>query len=97
MWKDLSLNDDLDEDERAELAVWDYPISDRFTKIWAAMTEANAYMGYNEAIHRVRSSQSNGREGNALVGQFTMMLSTIYNSLLTALLLMLMLLPLLLP
>ena len=33
------------------------------------MTEANAYMGYNDAIHRVRSSRPDGREGNALVGE----------------------------
>ena len=67
----MSLNDDLNEEERAKLAVWDYPISDRFTKIWAAMTEANAYMGYNDAIFKVRSSKADGREGNALVGMFT--------------------------
>ena len=32
------------------------------------MTEANAYMGYNDAVYKVRSSKSDGREGNALVG-----------------------------
>jgi ionotropic glutamate receptor len=69
IWKDLSLNDDLDEDERAKLAVWDYPISDRFTKIWASMTEATAHVGYNEAIHKVKSSPSDSKEGNALVGK----------------------------
>lgn len=35
------------------------------------MTEANAYMGYNDAIARVRSSKPDGREGNALVGKFS--------------------------
>lgn len=80
VWKDLSLNDDLEEEERAQLAVWDYPISDRFTKIWAAMTEANAYMGYNDAIFKVRASRHDGREGNALVGMlFTLkILSSFY-------------------
>lgn len=69
VWKDLSLNDDLDEDERAKLAVWDYPITDRFTKIWAAMTEASSHVGYNEAIFKVKSSGNDSREGNALVGE----------------------------
>lgn len=69
VWKDLSLNDDLDEDERAQLAVWDYPISDKFTKIWAAMTEAQAFASYNDAVHIVKKSDNNSREGNALVGE----------------------------
>ena len=64
----MSLNDDLEEDERAQLAVWDYPISDRFTKIWAAMTEAQSYIGYNEAIQSVKKSENTSRDGNALVG-----------------------------
>lgn len=64
------MNDDLEEDERAQLAVWDYPISDRFTKIWAAMTEAVAHVGYNEAIYKVKSSSNDTRDGHALVGMY---------------------------
>ena len=59
----------MEEDDRAQLAVWDYPISDRFTKIWAAMTEAQSFNGYNEAIYLVKKSDNNSREGHSLVGK----------------------------
>ena len=72
VWKDLSLNDDLEEEERAQLAVWDYPVSDRATKIWAQMVEAKFPKGYDQAIHWVRKSKVNSREGYALVGKFSM-------------------------
>ena len=49
--------------------MWDYPISDRFTKIWAAMTEASSHVGFNEAVWKVKQSQNDSREGNALVGK----------------------------
>jgi ionotropic glutamate receptor len=77
----LSLNDDLEEDERAQLAVWDYPISDRFTKIWAAMTEAQSYVGYNEAIMAVKKSDNASREGNALVGMCTSIAASAFSPL----------------
>ena len=33
IWKDMSLNDSLNELERSKLAVWDYPVSDKYTKV----------------------------------------------------------------
>ena len=33
IWKDMSLNDSLSELERSKLAVWDYPVSDKYTKV----------------------------------------------------------------
>ena len=33
IWKDMSLNDSTDEYERSKLAVWDYPVSDKYTKV----------------------------------------------------------------
>lgn len=51
------------------LAVWDYPVSDRATKIWAQMVEAKFPKGYQQAVHWVRSkSKVNAREGYAIVG-----------------------------
>lgn len=41
IWKDMSLNDSLSEDDRAKLAVWDYPVSDRYTKIASQMSESD--------------------------------------------------------
>lgn len=40
IWKDMSLNDTLTPVERSKLAVWDYPVSDKYTKMWQAMQEA---------------------------------------------------------
>lgn len=40
IWKDMSLNDSLSPVERSKLAVWDYPVSDKYTKMWQAMQEA---------------------------------------------------------
>lgn len=40
IWKDMSLNDSLKPLERSKLAVWDYPVSDKYTKMWQAMQEA---------------------------------------------------------
>ncbi len=37
IWKDMSLNDSMSEVERSKLAVWDYPVSDKYTKIWQSM------------------------------------------------------------
>ena len=33
IWKEMSLNDSLSELERSKLAVWDYPVSDKYTKV----------------------------------------------------------------
>lgn len=33
----MSLNDSLSPVERSKLAVWDYPVSDKYTKMWQAM------------------------------------------------------------
>ncbi|XP_060066493.1 LOW QUALITY PROTEIN: ionotropic receptor 25a-like [Ylistrum balloti] len=37
IWKQMSLNDSLDAVERAKLAVWDYPVSNKYTKLWETM------------------------------------------------------------
>ncbi|KAI1287393.1 Glutamate receptor [Halotydeus destructor] len=69
VWKDLSLDDNLEEDERAMLAVWDYPVSDKYTKIWAQMSEAKFPVTYEDAIAKIK--QSKGREGFALIAETT--------------------------
>ena len=33
IWKDIALNDSLTQVEKAQLAVWDYPVSDKYTKV----------------------------------------------------------------
>ncbi|XP_050546759.1 ionotropic receptor 25a [Daktulosphaira vitifoliae] len=70
IWKDMSLNDSLSEVERAKLAVWDYPVSDKYTKMWQAIKEAKLPNTLEEAIERVRSSKSSS-EGFAYLGDAT--------------------------
>ncbi|XP_074095808.1 ionotropic receptor 25a [Cotesia typhae] len=54
IWKDMSLNDSLSEIERAKLAVWDYPVSDKYTKMFNQMIVAGFPKTKEEAINRVR-------------------------------------------
>nr|CAD7262763.1 unnamed protein product [Timema shepardi] len=70
IWKDMSLNDSLSEVERAKLAVWDYPVSDKYTKIWQAMKEAMFPNSMEQALERVRESKSSS-EGYAFLGDAT--------------------------
>nr|AVH87315.1 ionotropic receptor 27 [Holotrichia parallela] len=70
IWKDMSLNDSLSDVERAQLAVWDYPVSDKYTKMWQAMKEAGLPNTLDEAVERVRSSRSSS-EGFAFLGDAT--------------------------
>lgn len=56
IWKDMSLNDSLSPVERSKLAVWDYPVSDKYTKMWQAMQEAGLPNTLEEAVARVRNS-----------------------------------------
>jgi ionotropic glutamate receptor len=63
----MSLNDSLTEDERANLAVWDYPVSDRYTKIAAQMGEAEKVKTVETAVDKVRESKDHN-EGFAVLG-----------------------------
>ncbi|XP_055372265.1 ionotropic receptor 25a [Condylostylus longicornis] len=69
IWKDLSLNDSLTPLERSKLAVWDYPVSDKYTKMWQAMQEAGLPANLQEAIARVRNSTT--ATGFAFLGDAT--------------------------
>ncbi|GLH09406.1 Chemosensory protein [Gryllus bimaculatus] len=70
IWKDMSLNDSLTDVERSKLAVWDYPVSDKYTKILQAMTEAKFPKNMTEALERVRESKTSS-EGFAFIGDAT--------------------------
>ncbi|PVD29826.1 hypothetical protein C0Q70_09083 [Pomacea canaliculata] len=53
IWKDMSLSNSISPLERARLAVWDYPVSDKYTKLWNNM-QANTFpRSTNEAIEMV--------------------------------------------
>ncbi|XP_032516645.2 ionotropic receptor 25a [Danaus plexippus] len=70
IWKEMSLNDSLSDVERAKLAVWDYPVSDKYSKMWQAMKEAGLPNSIEEAVDRVRASKSSS-EGFAWLGDAT--------------------------
>ena len=65
----MSLNDSLKDDERAKLAVWDYPVSDKYTKIWAQIQEADPPKTWDEGVKKVKDSQK-PNEGFAFIGNY---------------------------
>ena len=56
-WKDMSLDDKITEFERTKLAVWDYPVTDKWTRIWQHILENGAPMTFEEALEKVRSEE----------------------------------------
>ncbi|CAL1292890.1 unnamed protein product [Larinioides sclopetarius] len=67
IWKNMSLDDSLNETERAKLAVWDYPVSDKYTKIWWTMKETGMPKTFEEGIDKVLASKGS-QEGFAFIG-----------------------------
>ncbi|XP_044735495.1 ionotropic receptor 25a-like [Chrysoperla carnea] len=70
IWKDMSLNDSLSPVERSKLAVWDYPVSDKYTKMWQTMKKAGLPNTLEEAVAKVVKSQSSS-DGFAYLGDAT--------------------------
>ena len=64
----MSLNDSLDQVERAKLAVWDYPVSDKFTNMWAAMEDSKFPKNFEDAINRIKNPPSDN-EDFAFIGE----------------------------
>lgn len=68
----MSLNDSLSEIERAKLAVWDYPVSDKYTKMFQQMHEAGFPKTKEEAINRVRKKlEAHNNTEYAFIGDAT--------------------------
>ncbi len=53
----MSLDDSLDVVARAKLAVWDYPVSDKYTKLWETMQTSQFPANKEEAVERVLTGQ----------------------------------------
>lgn len=70
VWKDMSLDNTISEYERAKLAVWDYPVSDKYTKIWQNMRDTVLPPSMEEALIQVRESPSQS-SGFALIADAT--------------------------
>ena len=65
----MSLNDSLDQVERAKLAVWDYPVSDKFTNMWTTMQDSVFPQNFTEAKERIKNPPD-GQEF-AFIGQYS--------------------------
>lgn len=65
----MSLNDSMSDYERSQLAVWDYPVSDKFTKMWQAMQENSPPTDFQLAVERVRGNDSKTNDGFAFLGK----------------------------
>ena len=50
----MSLNDSLSPVDRAKLAVWDYPVSEKFTKLYERMYVPDSYA---EALRMVKAKE----------------------------------------
>uniref|UniRef100_A0A183C949 Glutamate receptor ionotropic, kainate 2 n=1 Tax=Globodera pallida TaxID=36090 RepID=A0A183C949_GLOPA len=57
IWKQMSLNESGETSNRAKLAVWDYPVSDKFTNMWRFMQESTLPESVDKAIQRVLESE----------------------------------------
>lgn len=64
----MSLDDSLNETERAKLAVWDYPVSDKYTKIWWTMQETGMPTTFEEGVAKVLNAKTN-QDGFAFIGK----------------------------
>ena len=62
----MSLDNTISEYDRAKLAVWDYPVSDKYTKMWQNMQNTGLYKNMTEALEMVRKSPTK-KQGNALI------------------------------
>ncbi|KAL0108697.1 hypothetical protein PUN28_014089 [Cardiocondyla obscurior] len=71
IWKDMSLNDSLSDIERAKLAVWDYPVSDKYTKMFQAMKEAGFPPDIDTALKRIRRLDEYANNEFAFIGDAT--------------------------
>ncbi|KAG8312620.1 hypothetical protein J6590_018262 [Homalodisca vitripennis] len=69
-WLNLTFREELSDQERAMFAVWEYPISSKYTRLWKAMKEAGLPSTQEEAVERVLASKSS-TDGFAYIGDGT--------------------------
>jgi len=55
------------------MAVWEYPVSDKYTKMWEAMMENKPPKNFIDAVERVRGNEKNNSkeiDAFAFLGKF---------------------------
>ena len=71
----MSLNDSLSVYERAQLAVWDYPVSDKYTRIYQEMINGGMPLSMEEALEKMEEGEQDGGKKFALIGEMIIKLS----------------------
>ena len=82
----MSLDPKITEWDRAKLAVWDYPVSDKYTKIYRAMLDVSKVgdgdgddkglpMSMEEALEKMEAGEAEGAKKFALIGEMNPSLS----------------------
>ena len=56
IWKDLILNQSLSPFERTKFAVWEYPMTNKYTKIWQTIQKTGLLNSWEEGARRVINS-----------------------------------------
>lgn len=60
----MSLNESMSPLDRAQLSVWDYPVSDKYTNMWRYMQESKIVDSMSAGVDRVLHSET----GFAFIG-----------------------------
>ncbi|RWS17767.1 glutamate receptor ionotropic: kainate 2-like protein [Dinothrombium tinctorium] len=55
-WKEMALDESVDSSEREKLAIWDYPLSDKYIEIWQRMENSGFEPSFESGVRRVKES-----------------------------------------
>ena len=53
-WIDLVLDDSISDRDRKDHVVWDFPLTDKYSKIWDVMLQNSLPQNFEEALERIR-------------------------------------------
>lgn len=65
-WWDMNFIDSMSKSERSQLAVWDFPVTTKYTKLWSVIRSTGMPSTIQEGVERVRKSTPD--DGFALLG-----------------------------
>ncbi|CAJ0607012.1 unnamed protein product [Cylicocyclus nassatus] len=57
IWSEMAMNESMSESDRARSSIWDYPVPDKYTKMWRFMQQSNLPKSMAEAMDLVLSSE----------------------------------------
>lgn len=56
LWKNMSLNDSLPQYERSQYAIFQYPIGNKYSRLWASFQKFGFAKNYKDALNRVKNT-----------------------------------------